>query len=736
MKQGNSLFSRIMGDFLGGTSGMLVALPSTIAYGIMSFAPLGPTYAIMAALGAVMGNVAFNMVTPFLGGTRCLISAPSAPAAAVVSVFVLELINKGSIPPEIIPVYVTLLTVFSGTIQFLIGNFGGGKFVKYIPFPVIAGYLTGVSILIMIGQVPKFLGLDKNIKWYEGLLMPTHWQWHSVCIGAVTIAAMLLSKKWIKHVPAIVVALAAGIITYFLLAIFDPAMLTLDHNTRVIGHIAQSPMDIVTNISARWSLFPQIDWKLFPTVIVPGVTLALLLSITTLNTCVVVDALTFTSHNPRRELMSQGVGTIAAALVAGIPGAGLMSATSENLHNGGKTQYSTLFAGVNTLLVVVLAGGMLAWLPHAALAGILIMVAFRMIDLKILDMLKNKSTLFDFIVIVTVVIAAVNLDLIKGAGVGIAMAILLFLREQMGISVIRRKLAGNQMSSKKIRLKHQREVLEVHGGVTLILELQGQLFFGTTDQLYSNLESYYDSARFIILDMRRIQSVDFTAANMLKKILARIKQRKGYLIFSSIPEKLPTGQNVRQYFVNLGLGPSEHLRIFESTEDALEWVEDDILSREDTRAFSNDRILDLHEIELVQGIPEDALAKLRSGLEERIFEPNQLIFHAGDVSDEIYFVRKGIIKIVLPLGDGKTYHLLTIGMGGIFGEMAFIDNVRRSADAMPLERSHLFVLSREKFEEVTKQYPELAGKFYQRLAFLTVQRLRQANKELKIFQEN
>ena len=165
-------------------------------------------------------------------------------------------------------------------------------------------------------------------------------------------------------------------------------------------------------------------------------------------------------------------------------------------------------------------------------------------------------------------------------------------------------------------------------------------------------------------------------------------------------------------------------------------MEDEILRTEDDQGFSNDQILELGEIELFEGFPEDAVAKLRSSLEERIFEPNQRIFHAGDVSDEIYFVRKGIIKIVLPIGDGKTYHLLTIGMGGIFGEMAFIDNVRRSADAMPLEESHLFVLSREKFEEVTRVYPELAGKFYQRLALLTVQRLRQANKELKIFQEN
>lgn len=736
MGQGQSKFSGLAKDAMGGMSAMLVAMPSTIAYGIMSFAPLGPAYAGAAAFGAVIGTVMFNLITPLVGGTKCLITAPSAPAAAVVSVFVMEMMAKGTIPPEIIPVYVSLLTVFSGLVQFLIGNFGGGKFVKYIPFPVITGYLFGVGILIILGQIPKFMGLPKGINWHEGLLHPQSWGWQSMFIGIATMIAMRMSKKFIKHVPATVVGLITGITCYFLLAIFFPAMRVLTDNHMVIGELPASAGQLIQQVGARWSGFSKIHWESATAILVPGLTLALLLSVTTLNTCVVIDSLTFSSHDPRTELRAQGLGTIGSALFCGIPGAGLISATTENIHNGGKTRYSTVFAGLAMLAMVLLAGKVLAWLPLAALAGIIILVASRMIDVKLLSMLKNRSTILDFIVIITVVVAAVNLDLIKGAGVGIAMAIFLFMREQMGISVIRRKLMGNQMFSKKIRLKHQRKLLEEKGVQTLIIEIQGQLFFGTTDQLYSRLESYYDTTKFIILDMRRIQSIDYTAANMLKKILTRIKQKDSYLIFTTLPDKLPNGQNVRQYLENLGLGESTHLRIFENTEDALEWVEDEILRAEDQHAYGDDKILELNEIELFEDFPTDAIAQLRASLVEKTFSPGQFVFRAGDKSDEIYFVRKGIIKIVLPIGGDKTYHLLTIGMGGIFGEMAFIDNVLRSADALPLENCHLFVLSREKFEEVTSRYPELAGKFYQRLALLTVKRLRQSNSELKVFQEN
>ena len=715
---------------------MFVALPSTIAYGIMSFAPLGAKYAGFAALGAVTGTIIFNFLAPFLGGTKGLVSAPSAPAAAVVSIFVVELLNRGTVAPEIIPIYVSVVTIVAGMLQFLIGNFGGGKFVKYIPYPVITGYLMGVSIQIMLGQIPKFLGLPKGTKWLEGLTSLSLWHWQSIVIGASTMIAMAVSKKVFNKLPAVVLGLGVGLLVYFLLSFGDPSMRLLAGNPLVIGSMPTSGSAIIGNIMARWSQFPQINPTVILDTIVPGLTLSLLLSITTLNTCVVLDTKTFSSHNPRRELMAQGMCNISSALACGIPCAGLMGATIENINNGAKTKYSTLCAGLITLLVLLFAGTGLAWLPLASLAGILITVASRMLDFKLFTMLKNKSTIFDFLVIITVVVAAVNLDLIKGAGVGIAMAILLFLREQMSISVIRRKLFGNQIYSKKNRLKHEREILDQKGAEAIIFELQGQLFFGTTDQLFSELEQHYAKSKYIILDMRRIQSVDFTAANMLKKILTRIQQKKGYLIFTSVPSLLPSGQNVKQYLHNLNLFDTEHLKIFETTEDALEWVEDEILNAENTERITDHHVFDLKEIEVFDDFPDDVLATVTSCLAEKTYKAGDYIFHTGDVSDEIYFVRQGTVKLVLPISPEKNYHLLTISRGGIFGEMAFIDNVRRSADAWALEDCLLSVLSRDKFDEVTVAHPDVAGRFYRKLALLTVKRLRQSNKELKVFQES
>ncbi len=288
-----NLLENIRGDFMGGIAAMLVSLPSTIAYGLMSFAPLiayNATYASMAAIGAIIGTVAFSIISPLFGGTKGLVSSPSAAAAAVLSVFVAELAKKGTIPIDVIPVYVTLLTLFAGLMQIVIGNFGGGKFIKYIPFPVISGYLSGVSVLIIMGQLPKLLGLPKDIKLSAGILQFNIWNWQYICIGVVSMVSMYLSIKYIKKIPSAIIALSAGITTYWLIALFNPALAHIQNNHLIIGELSSSTSDIFGNIYHRWSLFSQINLDSLIVILVPGITLSLLLSINSLNTCIVLDA--------------------------------------------------------------------------------------------------------------------------------------------------------------------------------------------------------------------------------------------------------------------------------------------------------------------------------------------------------------------------------------------------------------------------------------------------------------
>ncbi|MFI5150174.1 MAG: SLC26A/SulP transporter family protein [Bacteroidia bacterium] len=724
----------VMGDVFGGTAAMLVALPSAIAFGLIIYAPLGPSFSSKAALGGIIGTIALGMLAPLFGGTKRLVSAPCAPAAAVLAVFVSEMVSKGTVQKELIPVYIALIAFFTGVVQITLGKLGGGKIIKYIPYPVVTGYLSGVGVLIFIGQLPKLAGIAKGVSVADSLTSTHYWNWECIVVGGVTIVTMLLISKIIKIIPAAIIALVTGIGTYFLLSIWDSSLLRQDGNTLIIGPVSASLSSIGSLFSNQWTMMTSLHFSSLGVIFIPVLTLAVLLSIDTLKTCVVLDALTYTRHNSNKELVGQGMGNISSALLCGIPGAGTMGATLVNMNSGAKTKLSGVIVGFSALLVLLLFGKLVAWIPISALAGILIVVAIRMLDYKSLSLLKHKTTVFDFCVILGVVIAAVTMSLIAAAGVGIALAIVLFLREQMRTSVIRRKAYGNQLFSKKSRVTAERAILEAQGIHTLIMELQGQLFFGTADQLLAEIEPLLGNSKYVLLDMRRVQSVDYTAANRIKQILGRIKDQDGFLIFTSVPLSLPSGQNVKEYIERLGLSENEHIKYYDNLDSALEWVEDEILTEQ--RNKDDKRILKPEETELLTGFSGPVLGALLSCLEQRNMYKDEEIFKIHEEGDEIFIVGGGEVKIVLPLDGGATYHLVTITKGGFFGDMAFLDKRKRSANAIVSEEAVLYILKRQTFDKVCAAHPEIAGKFFEKLAFVISNRLRLSDIELKTLQES
>lgn len=724
----------LIGDLFGGTTAMLVALPSAIAFGLIIYAPLGAGFSGKAAVGGIIGTIVLGLFAPIFGGTKRLVTAPCAPAAAVLAVFVAELLKKGTVTADLIPVYIMLISFSAGILQIIIGKIGGGQFIKYIPYPVVAGYMSGVGVLIFIGQLPKILGLPDEIRVPDVLSMAHLWKWESCTVGIITIVVMFLSAKIIKAVPAAIIALLAGVTSYFCLSFVNPSLLKMENNHFIIGAISTSGSDLVNTFSSQWQLAFSMNFANVGLIIAPVLTLAVLLSIDTLKTCVVLDTITYSRHDSSKELVGQGLGNVGSAILCGIPGAGTMGATLVNLSSGGKTKMSGVIVGITALLVLLLFGKLVAWIPISALAGILIVVAIRMVDYKSIFLLKHKSTVFDFVVILGVVISAVTLSLITAAGVGIAMAIILFLREQIRTSVIRRKAFGNQLFSKKTRDTTEHKILEDKGKHSIVVELQGQLFFGTADQLLSEIEPMMVDCKYVLLDMRRVQSVDYTAANRIKQILGRLKKQNGFLIFTSVPMSLPTGQNVKDYIERLGLSETEHLKFFDNLDLGLEWVEDELL--QENLKKDDDSILEMRDIELLSGFSEKVFQLLELCFENKSYVKNEIIFEINDEGDEIYFVRRGKVEIVLPIAGGTFHRLVTIAKGGFFGDMAFLDKRKRSANAIAVNEVLLYVFHRKKFDEICILYPEIAGQFFEKLAFVISNRLRQNDNELRTLQEN
>ncbi len=724
-------------DFWGGLAAMLVALPSAIAFGVLVYTALGSEYAGQGAMAGILGAAALGITAPLFGRTGGLISAPCAPAAAVLSALVAGLMTENygnGFDADSIIALMALTALFSAGLQIFYGAIGGGRLIKFIPYPVVSGYLSGVGVLIALGQLPKLFGLAKGTPLIQGLISPELWQWHGLVVGLVTMTVMAIAPRITVKVPAAILGLLSGLLAYFVLAFFFTNLLEIQNNLLIIGPIQTSGsfFDVVADRAKSLLSINLISVQL---VIIPALTLSVLLSIDTLKTCVVLDVLTHNRHKSDRELMGQGIGNLMAFLSGGMPGAGTMGPTLVNVTSGGRTPRSGFLEGAFVILALLLLARLIAWVPIGALAGILLIISFRMFDWSMFRLLRYSTGRLDFAVIAVVILVSVTVDLIAASGVGIGLAILLFIRDQIRGSVIRRKMYLNQTSSKTRRLAAERTLLNQYGDQGVFCELQGNLFFGTTDQLFSQLESDLQTRQFILLHLHRVQSIDYTAAHLFKQMHSQLAERGGRLLLSGMSSVLFDQHDFEYYLIQLDTDNDHGVLVMETLDNALEWIEDSILETAGAPKKDEERLLELNEFDLFRDFDEKIMSGISACMHELSVKKGQKIFSEHDHGDEIYLVRRGSVRILLPLEGKRRFHVATFGQGDFFGELAFLDCGVRSADAEVKVDTDLYVLSRPRFDVQAQSDTDFGVKVFARLALEIAHRLRQTDVELQALEE-
>lgn len=725
----------LSGDIWGGFAAMLVALPSAVAFGVTILAPLGAQFTAQGAVAGILGVCFLGVIAAVFGGTQKLISAPCAPAAAVLSALTIQMSLQGSTPAAIL-LTLFLVALVSSLVQILFGVLRLGQLIRYMPYPVVSGYLSGVGLIIVASQLPKLLGANKGVDWFNALSHPATWQPVSLVVGGTTGAVMLLAARFPSRIPAVIQGIAAGIIMYWLLALTAfPELFNLQANPFIIGPLASGGESVWSNVTATWMSLETADLPHWEYVLIPALTLAALLSIDTLKTCLILDAISGSRHQSNRELIAQGLGNLAAAVFGGTPGAGTMGATLVNGASGGMTRLSGVAQGVWSLLAFLLLTPLLSWIPVSALAGLLIVIGIKMIDWHSLQLVRSRSTVLDFLVIITVIIIAKTVSLIAASGLGVGLAILMFIREQIHSSTIRKKTYGNAMFSKRVRPLLEVQALMKLGTHTVVYELQGSLFFGTTDQLYSSIEPELDSIRYLILDFQRVQSMDMTAGHMIERLRSILTEKKATLILSRVSTSLPSGRDLRNYIDQLGITHGTNAaKLFVDLSDALEWVEDHTLK---TAGITDDTsiIMNLQEFEVFEGMQESTLHALERCAQKRFYAASEMIFTAGTPGDALMLISRGLVRVDLPLSEGRKTHLATFGRGQFVGEMSFLDHIPHSADVQAITDTEVLVIHRSDFDELAKHDYAMSNHVFSSLASSMAARLRHTNHELRLLQE-
>ena len=723
------------GDFWGGLAAMLVALPASIAFGVTVYAALGPAHAAYGALAGIVGATVIGLVASWLGGTDRLISAPCAPAAAVLSAFAIELVQHGSQPAQIVALLI-LVGILGGITQLALGLVGVGRLIKYIPYPVVSGYLTGVGLIIIGSQIPKFLGVANGMPWHQVLQDPASWDWRAILIAVVTALVATGAPRLTQRIPGIILGILAGMLTYFALAIADPGLRSVSDNTLVVGPLGIKGDGFVAAVTGRWMEIGHIGISHVIGVLGTALTLGVLLSIDTLKTCVVLDQLTRSRHDSNRELVAQGVANIASNALGGLSGAGQMGATLIGLNSGSSSRNAGIVEGVLALFAALLLSQFIAWIPVATLAGILLVIGIRMIDREPLHFLESKTTALDFGVVLAVVVVAITVSLIAASAVGVAMAMILFVREQIGGTVVRHKMDLGQTSSSWHRPERELAILDHKGDEAVIFELQGSLFFGNTYQLYTDLENEIGSRSYVIIDLRRVRSIDVTAAHLFRQIRDTIKERGAKLVFSGVRENHRSGRNLHEFLGQSGLWHphSKTVRIFSDLDAAISWVEDRLLG-ESEYAADTEVPMQLQEMELFARHKDETLKDLEQRMTIRSFDAGATIYARGTPGDDLYWVRRGTVRLVASLEAAKTKPVASFGRGDFFGGLAFMDNQPRPNDAVAVTATEVYVLTRKEFEGIASNHKKLAFNLASAMAQTFAMRLRRTERKLAMLQE-
>lgn len=491
-------------DITAGILVGIVALPLAIAFGIAS--GVSPEKGLITA---VIGG----FIVSFLGGSRVQIGGPTGAFIIIVYGIVQQYGING----------LMIATIMAGVILVIMGFAQFGSIIKFIPYPVIVGFTSGIAVVIFTSQVNDFFGLNiENLpadfieKWIKYFKSFSAIHYETLFIGSLALLIIIFWSKISKKIPGSIVAI---IVTTFIAQIFNLNVDTIESRFGSIPSSIPSPS------------IPEIDLATIKALILPATTIAILAAIEALLSAVVADGMIGGKHKSNMELVANGIANIFSPLFGGIPVTGAIARTATNIKNGGRTPIAGIVHALTLLLIMIFLGHLAMLIPMATLAAVLIIVAYNMSEHHVFRKLL-KSPRSDVIVLLTTFLLTIIFDLTIAIEVGMVLAVILFMKRMASVSnvdVIKRELkdVDEFIDINSIHTKEIPEGVEVY-------EINGPFFFGAASKFKEIMQRIENPPKIMILRMRNVQAIDATGLNLLSQILKDNKATGTSLILSGV----------------------------------------------------------------------------------------------------------------------------------------------------------------------------------------------------------
>ena len=599
-------FRHFRGDLFGGLTAGIVALPLALAFGVSS--GLGPS-------AGLYGAIFVSFFAALFGGTPTQISGPTAPMTAVSMVFIAEML--ANFDGDVARALPTILAVFllAGLIQIILGFIGLGKYIRYIPYPVVSGFMTAIGVIILVTQIAPSVGyyakedssyvqqfkpqaeevlLENLLKEEvdEGILVLEDFTTTIDRAEKITEEHIMTEAKTLagKEASGVVgtfkvfprifnnilyIELILALLTIFIIYGFKRitkkipstlvALFVVSVGAYVLGVDYRPIAAIPSGLPIpQWGLFASFGIDTITQYIFTAITLALLGAIDSLLTSVVADNMTKTVHEPNKELVGQGIGNSFGALFGGIPGAGATIRTVVNINSGGKTRLSGMIAGLLLLFILLAIGPIASQIPAAVLAGILITVGIGVMDYKGLRAIPFMPRTEVIILIVVLVLSSIW-NLVYAVGIGLVIASLMFMKKigdltaaSFNVKSLQKEASWKDEKSFPKRLKEE----------VFIKHLEGPLFFGSTAKFTETAKQIPATASTLVIRLDKVPYIDQSGLYALESIIIDLVQKDKAVLLVGMDQQ--PRYMMERIDIIPDLIPEE--QIFDTFEECISWM--------------------------------------------------------------------------------------------------------------------------------------------------------------------
>ena len=726
---GNSIVRGLGGGFISGrlfpnlTAGILVGIEEiifAISIGTLVFSgellPYLPQGIGIALLTAAVLMISISLLSSIRSVIGSLQDSPSVIIAIIVASLAAGLSTTNlELKFATVVVTIAITSLLTGLFFLVLGYFKLGGLVRFIPYPVIGGFLAGTGWLLVRGSfrsmadypltlmnILALLQADQIILWLPGVIF------------AFILFFGLHRSDNVLIMPAIL----TSAILIFYLALFVTGT---SINEAVLRGLLLGDSLGHTN----WQLihFSSLGIASWTAILGQAGNIAIILILSMIGLLINTSALELSLKqdiNLNLELRSAGIANILSGLSGGMVGYHTLDASGLSTRLGSRSRLAGILAGVMCLIVLFAGGSLLAYFPKFVLGGLLFFLGMDFLyEWLIVGWFKLSK--IDFFVVILILAVIATTSFLAGVAVGLAAMIITFVVNYSRVDVIRHELSGAELYSNVERHEQQQRILRKFGGQVYILELQGFIFFGTANAILDNIRSRLDEQeqlplRFVILDFQRVTGLDSSAVFSFIKCNQIAEEQGIRLVFTCVKDKLYKQMETSGLF-NTG---AEVLR-FPDIDRGLECCEECLLLEQGVSEITLPA--SLCERLVYAGMQEAAAKRLIGYLEQQIIEPGEYLVHQGEKANDLYFIEAGKLSIYLEMENDERVRLQTLGIRTIVGELGLYLDSNRTASIIADQPSITYRLSRSALIEIEENDPELAADLHEFVACLLAERL-------------